>query len=153
MGLLRRIRGAVGMAALGSLGFHLVGWLIVGVEAVLAGVMPSMTHIVRMSLFTLPVGGFVGLLTAGAIALGARSSGLTKGRAFLLGLPLGAAGGLLLSIAAGGLPLAALAVNAATFAVATGALGAGAVAIAGLSDDRLETRTRNRELTAASDRS
>ena len=148
-GLLKRIRGALGIGALGAFAFHLIGWLIVGVEALSAGAWPSLTLIVRMSLFTIPVGGFVGLLTAGAIALGAGSSRLvSKGRAFLIGLPLGAAGGLLISLSAGGLPPSALVVNAITVAVGTGVLGAVAVTIAGVSDDeRLEAPAQHPELT------
>lgn len=130
-GLLKRVRGALGIGALGAIGFHLIGWLIVGVEAIAAGTLPSLTTIVRMSAFTIPVGGFAGLLTAGAIALGAGSSRLiTRRRAFLLGFPIGAVGGLLISLSAASLPVAALLVNAVTFGLGTGVLGAGAVAIA-----------------------
>ena len=135
MDLLKRIRGALGIGALGALGFHLIGWVVIGVESLAAGTWPSLMLIARMTAFTLPVGGFVGLLTAGAITLVARSSGLvTKGRAFLLGLPLGAAGGLLLSLSAGGLSLTALAVNTITFGMVTGGLGAGAVAVAAMGE-------------------
>ena len=150
-GLLKRIRGALGIGALGALAFHLIGWLIVGVEALAAGTWPSLTLVTRMSLFTIPVGGFVGLMTAGAIALGAGSSHrIGKGRAFLVGLPIGAVGGLLLSLYAGaGLPASALVVNAITFAVGTGALGAGSVMIAEVSEpDRLEPHPQQLELSA-----
>jgi hypothetical protein len=148
-GLLKRMRGALGIAVLGALAFHLIGWLSVGVEALSAGMWPSRTLIARMSLFTIPVGGFVGLMTAGAIALGAGSSRLVgRWRAFLIGLPIGAVGGLLLSLyAGGGLPISALVVNAITFAVGTGALGAGAVMIAGVSNTkRLERPAQQSEL-------
>lgn len=119
------------MGALGAAAFHLIGWGIVAVESISAGTMPSLTLIARMSMFTIPVGGFVGFLTAGAIVLGAgHTRSITKGRAFLLGLPLGAAGGLAMSlIFGGGLPLAALLVNSVTVAGAAGALGAAAVAV------------------------
>lgn len=147
---LRRLRGALGIGVLGAISFHLIGWSIVGVEALMTGTWPSLTLIARMSMFTIPVGGFVGLLTAGAIALSTGSSRvITKGGAFLVGLPLGAAGGLLLSLSAGGLPTSALVVNAITFALGTGALGAGAVAIAGMGDDeRLPPAASYPELSA-----
>ncbi|MEK9509542.1 hypothetical protein V3331_10780 [Gaopeijia maritima] len=130
-GIWRRFRGALGIGALGAAGFHLIGWGIVAFESLVTGTLPTLAHIARMSAFTIPVGGFVGLLTAGAIMLGAgRTTGITKGRAFLLGLPLGAAGGLAMSLMfGGGLPVASLIVNAVTVAGAAGALGAVAVAV------------------------
>lgn len=130
-GLWRRLKGALGIGALGAAGFHLIGWGIVAFESISAGTLPSLTLIARMSMFTIPVGGFVGLLTAGAIVLGARRTNrITRGRAFLLGLPLGAMGGLAMSLVfGGGLPLAALLINSATVAGAAGALGAAAVAV------------------------
>ena len=48
----------------------------------------------------------------------------------MLGLPLGAIGGLALSMAAASLPVDALAVNAIVFGLGTGVLGATAVALA-----------------------
>ena len=71
MNLVRRLRGALGFGLLGAVGFHLIGWLIVGAEAIAAGAWPSLGEIFRMARFTIPVGGTVGVLSAGAIALGA----------------------------------------------------------------------------------
>lgn len=128
---LKRLRGALGISALGAAAFHLIGWGIVAFESVLAGTLPSLGVILRMSAFTLPVGAFVGLLTAGAISIGGRwTHAISKGRAFVLGLPLGAVGGFLLSLTAGGLGARELIVNAAVFGLGTAALGAGAVAVA-----------------------
>lgn len=133
---LKRIRGALGISALGAAAFHLIGWGIVAVESVLAGTLPPLGTILRMSAFTLPVGAFAGLLTAGAISLGGRwNDAISKGGAFVLGLPLGAVGGVLLSLSAGGLGVREIVVNAAAFGVGTAALGATAVAIAETVDD------------------
>jgi MFS family permease len=145
---LKRIRGALGIGALGAIAFNLVGWAIVGVEALTTGALPTLTTIARMSMFTLSVGGFAGIVTAGAIALGAGSSRLiSRRRAFLLGLPLGAVAGLLISLSAASLPVSALLLNAAAFGLGTGALGAGAVTIAERSSpDRLEPSEQRPEL-------
>lgn len=145
---LKRIRGALGIGALGAIGFNVVGWLIIGVEALAAGAWPSLTTIARMCMFTIPVGGFAGILTAGAIAAGAGSSRLITGRrAFLLGLPLGAVGGLLISLSVASLPVSALLVNAVAFGLGTGVLGAGAVTLARRgSTDRLEPSPQHPEL-------
>lgn len=146
-GWLKRLRGALGIGVLGALAFHLIGWVVVGAEALLAGQWPSISTVSRMTTFTLSVGGFVGLLTAGAIALGAGKARLiTKKRAFLIGLPLGVVGGVALSLGAD-LTVSAIVVNAATFALGTGALGAGAIAIAEASDKgRLPETTSRGEL-------
>ena len=134
--LLKRLRGALGFGAVGAVAFHVTGWLIVGTESLYSGIWPSATLIARMSVFTLSVGGFVGLLTAGAITVGAQSSrSITRGRAFLLGLPFGAAGGLALSLAAASLPASALLVNSVVFGLGTGVLGATAVALTETVDD------------------
>ncbi|MBT8338117.1 MAG: hypothetical protein KJO11_16120 [Gemmatimonadetes bacterium] len=134
--LLKRLRGALGFGAVGAVAFHLTGWLIIGGESLYSGIWPSATLIARMSVFTLSVGGFVGLLTAGAITVGAYCGrSITQGRAFLLGLPFGAVGGLALGLTAGGLPVSPLLVHAAAFGFGTGVLAATAVAIAETVDD------------------
>ena len=128
MNIWRRLRGALGFGVLGAVGFHLIGWLVVGFEAIAAGTWPSLTTIMRMTLFTVPVGGTVGLLSAGAIALGAGSSKIiTEGRAVLVGLPLGALGGLVM---ARGLPLGDLLFVSGSVGMATALVGAAAVAVA-----------------------
>ncbi len=133
---IKRLRGALGIGAVGAAAFNLIGWVIVGVESVAAGAWPSLTLVARMCMFTIPVGGFVGLMTAGAIVLGGRRShSISKGRAFLLGLPLGAAGGLFMSMTAATLPLSSLIVNALTVGLGTAVLGASAVAIAEAAKD------------------
>ena len=150
--LLKRLRGALGIGALGALAFHLFGWSVVGVEALLAGTWPSLDTIKRMSFFTITTGGFVGFMTASAIVLSAGSSRLVaKGRAFLVGLPIGAVGGLAVSIYAGdGLPPSALLINAITVAVATGALGVTAITIAGRGDaKRLKSPEETHELSGS----
>jgi hypothetical protein len=137
------------MGAVGAAAFHLAGWVIVGAESLYAGVWPSAILVARMSVFTLSAGGFVGLLTAGAIGVGAHwSRSITKGRAFALGLPFGAVGGLALSMAAARLPVGALLVNAIVFGLGTGVLGATAVALAEQADEgpALESGLRLEEL-------
>ena len=129
--LKKRLKAALGFGTAGAIGFNIIGWLIVGVESIAAGTWPSLVELVRMTGFTLSVGGTVGVLTAGAIALGAGASkSISRTRAFLAGLAAGAAGGLAMALGDGGLALSNILFVTGSVGLATGLLGAAAVQVA-----------------------